>query len=78
MHVVENKERLKYAINTGIKRSGAQLFAPSSALAEGGIKFQNRELQNLQSPASESAIPSGSAAVICGKACLSVAARVFF
>ena len=78
MHVVENKERLKYAISAGIKWPIAKPFPPSSGLAEGGIKFQNRELQNLPSGASESAIPSGSAAVICGKACLSVAARVFF
>ena len=36
MHVAENKERLKYAINTGIKGSSAQLFAPSSGLECGG------------------------------------------
>ena len=36
MHLVENKKRLKYAINTGIKRPSAQLFAPSSGLECGG------------------------------------------
>ena len=45
MHVAENKEKLKYAINTGIKRSSAQLFAPSSALASGRFKTQNPALQ---------------------------------
>ena len=45
MHMVENKEKLKYAINTGIKRSIAQLFAPSSATASGRFKTQNPALQ---------------------------------
>ena len=41
MHVAENKEKLKYAINTGIKGSIAQLFPPSSGLAYGRFKTQD-------------------------------------
>ena len=46
MHVVENKERLKYAISTVIKWPSAQLFAPSSGVAYGRFKTQNPALES--------------------------------
>ena len=46
MHLVENKDRLKYAINTGIKGSIAQLFPPSSGMAYGRFKTQNPAFQS--------------------------------
>ena len=46
MHMVENKERLKYAINTGIKWPIAKPFPPSSGLADGRFKTQNPALQS--------------------------------
>ena len=45
MHVVENKERLKYAINTGIKWPIAKPFPPSSGVDYGRLKAQNPALR---------------------------------
>ena len=45
MHVVENKERLKYAITAGIKWPIAKPFPPSSGVAYGRFKTQNPALQ---------------------------------
>ena len=45
MHVVENKERLKYAMSTGIKWPIARPFPPSSGVAYGRFKTQNPALR---------------------------------
>ena len=45
MHLVENKERLKYVITAGIKWPIAKPFPPSSGLAYGRFKTQNPALQ---------------------------------
>ena len=45
MHVVENKERLKYAINTGIKWPIARPFPPPNGLGYGRFNTRNSALR---------------------------------